>query len=96
MQMENLKLKVGFNVIVVYYERYKRPNKLLSKSFEDLWEMFEMLFDCNYTVVSVYYAVCDSLGNILRGITVPPKAKHKDYYTYKERLHLEYVNEQKL
>lgn len=91
--MENLKLKAGFNVIVVYYERHKRPNALIVKAFDNIFEMFDMLCSVNFTIVTVYYAVCDGFGNILRGITVPPKAKHREYYEYKKKLHLEYVSE---
>ena len=87
--MRNLGIRAGFNIFVTYFERYERPNRIEIDVFEDIWTMFDCICQQTKTVMSVYFAVCEPDGSLIRGIQVPNNAKYNDHYMYKELLHLE-------
>lgn len=82
---EKLNLVEGFNTVVTYYEKYTLPNSVKLTSFKDLYTTFDFIYQFDIQVISVYYAVCDKDGNILRGMHVPYRIKHNEYYEYKKK-----------
>ncbi|MBQ3219162.1 MAG: hypothetical protein IJB32_01040 [Clostridia bacterium] len=88
--MRNLGIRAGFNIFVTYFERYERPNRVEVDVFEDIYVMNEFISQPTKTIMSVYFAVCEPSGSIIRGLQVPNNVKYMDYYRYKELLHLEY------
>lgn len=93
LKSNEIELKDGFNIIVVYYDRYERPNGIKAVAYQDIGEMYDFISNQTVTVMSVYYAVCKD-GSIVRGINVPKVVRYNEYYEYKRLLHLEYCNEQ--
>lgn len=87
-----LNLKAGFNILVVYFDRHVSSNCVKVEVFKEINEMFEFICEQDKTVMTVYFAVCNAQGGILRGIAVPKSVRYRDYYEYKKKLHLEYCN----
>ena len=97
--MKNLAFKAGFNIIVVWFERHQRPNNIEVDTFQDIYIMNEFICSCERTVMSIYFAVTEEDGSIVRGINVPVNTRYIDFYRYKEKLHLEFcknVEERKI
>ena len=88
-----LKLKSGFNIIVVFYEKYLETNEIKAVAFDEISAMFDFICQTDKTVITVYFAVCNAEGGILRGIAVPKSVRYRDYYEYKKKLHLEFCHE---
>ena len=53
--------------------------------------MHEIISDPSKTIMSIYFAVTENDGSIVRGINVPVSVRYQDFYRYKEKLHLEYM-----
>lgn len=90
--ISELDLKAGFNILVVYYDRHVSSNCVKVEVFKEINEMFEFICEQDKTVMTVYFAVCDERGGIVRGISLPKITRYNDYYEYKKKLHLEYCN----
>lgn len=89
--MKNLAFKQGFNIFVTWFERHTRPNNIQIDVFQDIYIMHNFISDQTKTVMSIYFAVTEEDGSIVRGINVPVCVRYQDFYRYKEKLHLEYM-----
>ena len=89
--MKNLAFKKGFNIFVTWFERHSRPNTIEIDVFQDIYIMHDFICNPTKTVMSIYFAVTEDDGSIVRGINVPICVRYQDFYRYKEKLHLEYM-----